>query len=197
MTECSTPECDQDAGKGYLCPHCIRDLDARLAQGRALIPELNVTIAGLDAVRVENVEGCNGDKVAGSKAPLDLRALDVQMSLQQDTQYSAKEYAADPWSAGEAARVIATVITAELMVSGPEGDHIDHAENRARVEEIAPPMPTRALLPWLRKNARIPITSQQIRHWAARGHLTPVEREPVPTYWPHEVIDAYNERRKA
>lgn len=194
MNDCTTPECGTPAGELYLCSHCVRDLDARLEQGKRLIPELRVTIAGLDNVRVGNVEGCNGDRVAGSQAPLDLKALDVQMTLQEDTRYPASAYAADPWSAGEMGRVIENVRQAELLVSGREPEHVDHEGNRARVKEIAPPMPTRQLLPWLRANARIPITSQHVRDWVRRGHLRPVEREPQPTYWPHEVIAAYHRK---
>lgn len=194
MNECMTADCPNTAGRLYLCDGCRRDLEARLQQGIALIPELGVTIAGLDNVRVGNVEGCNGDRVAGSDAPLDLAALDVQMTLQEDTRYSATEYAADPWSASDAGRVIANVIRAELMVSGPEDEHVDHEGNREKVKEAAPPMPTRELLPWLRTNARIPITSQHVRDWVRRGHLTPAERVPVPTYWPHEVIAAYHRK---
>lgn len=194
MNECATADCPNTAGKLYLCDGCTRDLAGRLEQGKALIPEMGVTIAGLDNVKTGNAEGCNGDRVAGSDAPLDLAALDVQMTLQEDTRYPASAYAADPWSAHDAGRVIANVIRAELMVSGPEDEHVDHARNRRRITEAAPAMPTRALLPWLRENARIAITGQQIRHWAARGHLTPAQRDPLPTYWPHEVIAAYHRK---
>lgn len=195
MNECATADCETPATL-HLCAHCIRDLKGRLEQGIALIPELNVTIARLDAVRPGNVEGGNGSKSAGSAAPLDITALDVQMTLEEDTRYTAEQYAADPWAAEDASRVIENIQKAERMISGPEEIHIDHAANRAAIEQIAPPMPTRQLLPWLRANAKIPITSQHIRDWARRGHLRPVEREPTPTYWPHEVIAAYHERKK-
>lgn len=74
---------------------------------------------------------------------------------------------------------------------------ITRASTANRVAKAAPPMPTRELLPWLRANAKMEITSQQIRHWVMRGHLKPVTREPSPTYHPHEVIAAWHERNNA
>lgn len=190
---CSTEGCDSHA-ELYLCPPCIRDFQAWIDKGRLLIPELGVTIARLDNVRPSNVEGGNGSKAAGSAAPLDITALTLQMDLQNDLSWDANDYAKDPWSVGEVPRVIEDIRKAELMISGPEDPLIDHEANKAKVKEIAPPMPTRQLLPWLRKNAKIAITSQHIRDWVRRGHLRPVEREPSPTYHPHEVIAAYNRK---
>ena len=83
---------------------------------------------------------------------------------------------------------------AELLISGPEPERVDHAANRERVKEIAPPMPTRELLPWLKENAKITLTSQHVRDWVRRGHLRPVQREPQPTYHPHEVIAAWHRK---
>jgi hypothetical protein len=85
---------------------------------------------------------------------------------------------------------------ARELVWGPEEVVINHDANRQRLREAAPPMPTRELLPWLRKNAKITITSMDIRNWARRGKLTPVQREPQPTYHPHEVLDAWHDTRK-
>lgn len=190
---CATPDCGTPS-ELYLCPPCISDFQAWIDKGRLLIPELGITIARLDNVRPSNVEGGNGSKSAGSAAPLDLTALALQMSLETDLSYNAEQYARDPWSVGEVPRVIADIKNAELAISGPEDPHIDHEGNAAKVKEIAPPMPTRQLLPWLRKNAKIAITSQHIRDWVRRGHLRPVEREPSPTYHPHEVIAAHNRK---
>lgn len=202
MNECLTPECGT-ASKLYLCESCIRDLAGRLEQGKKLIPELSVTIARLDAVRPGNVEGGNGSKSAGSAAPLDITALQVQMDLEEDTKYSAEQWAADPWTAQEVERVIKNIVLAERLISGPEEQHIDHAGNRAKVKEVAPPMIMRELLPWLRTNARMAITSQVIRQWVSRGLLTPAfrgspatkgKKATESTYHPHEVIDAWHKR---
>lgn len=204
MNICATPECDTTCEPDkHLCKHCIRDLKGRLEQGIKLIPELNITIARLDAVRPGNVEGGNGSKSAGSAAPLDITALDVQMTLEEDTRYTAEQYAADPWAAEDASRVIENIQHAERMISGPEEDHIDHAGNRAKVEQIAPPMTMRELLPWLRTNAKMAITSAVIRQWVSRGLLTPATRGTPATkgnrgiestYHPHEVIEASHKR---
>lgn len=202
MNPCQTPECETPADL-HLCAHCIRDLKGRLEQGIKLIPELNVTIARLDAVRPGNVEGGNGSKAAGSSAPLDITALEVQMTLEEDTRYTAEQYAADPWAAEDATRVIENIQKAERMISGPEEDHIDHEANRAQIERIAPPMVMRELLPWLRTNAKMAITSAAIRQWVTRGLLTPAFRgTPASkgvrgiesTYHPHEVIEAWHKR---
>jgi hypothetical protein len=72
---------------------------------------------------------------------------------------------------------------------------IDHEANRRKLEKAAPPMPTRELLPWLRKHAKITITSMDVRDWARRGKLRPVERDPLPTYHPHEVLAAWHDTR--
>lgn len=189
---CTTADCEAESTL-YLCGHCIRDLQAWIDKGRELLPELDVTIARLDNVRVGNVEGGNGTKSAGSSAPLDIDAMQLKINLASVTQ-TAQTYAHDPNVAGMALLLQSWVTDAELSISGPEEEHIDHDANKAKVEEIAPPMPTRQLLPWLRKNAKISITSQHIRDWVRRGHLRPVEREPSPTYHPHEVIAAHHRK---
>lgn len=202
MNECLTPECGT-ASKLYLCENCIRDLAGRLEQGKKLIPELGVTIARLDSGGPRNPEGGHGTKSASSAAPLDLNALQVQMDLEEDTRYSAVEWASDPWTAQEVERVIKNIVTAESLISGPEEQHVDHAGNRAKVKEVAPPMIMRELLPWLRTNARMAITSQAVRNWVHRGLLTPASRgtpaakgkkATESTYHPHEVIDAWHKR---
>lgn len=73
---------------------------------------------------------------------------------------------------------------------------ITRASTANRVAKAAPPMPTRQLVKWLRTEAKISIKPKDIRNWAARGKLRAVEREPNPTYWPHEVIHLHAERIK-
>lgn len=178
----------------YICPQCIRDLQAWIDKCREILPELDVTIARLDNVRVGNVEGGNGSKSAGSSAPLNLDAMQLKINLATLTQ-TAEHYAKDQHAAGIAWTIQDWYTKAEPLISGPEEEHIDHQANKERVKEIAPPMPTRQLVPWIRTNAKLAIKAKDIRNWASRGKLRPVERHPQPTYWPHEVIQAHQETR--
>lgn len=194
MNQCGTIDCEAEAQDKYLCANCVRDLDAWIEKCREILPELDVTIARLDNVRVSNNEGSNGSRSAGSSAPLNLDAMQLKINLASLTQ-TAEHYAKDQHAAGIARTIQDWYTKAELLISGPEEEHIDHQANKERVKEIAPPMPTRQLVPWLRNNAKLAIKAKDIRNWAARGKLRPVEREPQPTYWPHEVIQAHQETR--
>ena len=192
---CTTTDCENPSGDLYLCDHCIRDFNAWIDQIPLLLPELDVTIARLDNVRVGNVEGCNGTKSAGSAAPLNIDAVQLKFNL-QTVDRRAKDYAKEPHAAHMATLLAEWITNAELMISGPEEERINHEENSAKVKEAAPPMPTRQLVKWLRTEAKISIKPKDIRNWAARGKLRAVEREPNPTYWPHEVIHLHAERIK-
>lgn len=64
----------------------------------------------------------------------------------------------------------------------------------ARVNQEAPPMITRRLIPWLREHARIHITRADINNWRQRGHLNPVEQDPSPTYRPIDIINVYQQK---
>lgn len=201
MNTCTTEGCETPT-ETYLCADCVRDLQAWLDKGRELLPDLDVTIARLDNVRPTNNEGNNGTKSAGSSAPLNVDAMQLKINLSSMAR-DAATYATDPHAAGIAALIQTWVTNAELAISGPETEHIDHAANRAKVKDIAPPMPMRELLPWLRTNAKMAITSAAIRQWVNRGFLIPVTRgnmasPGIPavesTYNPHEVIAAWHER---
>lgn len=191
MAICDSMDCGMDAIL-YLCPQCIRDLDAWIEKCREILPELDTTIARLDNVRVGNVEGGNGSKSAGSSAPLNLDAMQLKINLASLTQ-SAEHYAHDQFAAGIAWTIQDWYTKAELLISGPEEEHINHQEIRERIEKQAPPMVTKDLRKWLRENANITVTSMDIRNWVRRGKLRPAEREPQPTYWPHEVLQARRE----
>ena len=194
MTTCTTADCGRDANL-YICNQCINDLQAWLDKCAEILPELDDTIARLDNVRVSNSEGGNGSRSAGSSAPLNLDAMQLKINIASLTQ-TAEHYAKDQFAAGIARTIQDWYTKAELLISGPEEEHIDHQANRERVKEIAPPMPTRELVPWLRNNAKLAIKAKDIRNWASRGKLRPVERHPQPTYWPHEVIQAHKETRQ-
>jgi len=84
------------------------------------------------------------------------------------------------------------VTRARQLVWGNDVEVIDHEANRERVRNIAPPMPTRQLVPWLKEKAGIIIKGQQIRDWSRRGKLKAAEDGPTPTYHPHEVLETWH-----
>jgi hypothetical protein len=190
--ECTTTDC-QNHTSTYLCTSCVRDLQAWLDMIPDLIRALNVTIAMLDNTRPAG-GGWNSGGEPGSAAPINLDALQIQENL-KSVGSDAKAYAQDSRAAGLAWIIQDWVTKAEMLVSGPEDPPINHAANRERVRNIAPPMPTRKLLPWLRQNAKVTITSKDIRNWAFRGKLKAVEQTPQPTYNPHEVLNVWYETR--
>lgn len=190
--ECTTEDC-RNMTSTYLCSQCVADLQAWLDKIPDLIDALYVTIAKLDNVRSAGGGGGGGSK-PGSKAPINLDASELRANL-MSVGMDAKAYAMDERAAGLAWLIQDWATKAELMVSGPEAETVNHARNRERIRNIAPPMPTRELLPWLRSNAKIAVTSMDIRNWARRGKLVPVEREPQPTYHPHEVLSAWHDTR--
>ena len=189
--ECTTEDCNNHTST-YLCSQCVSDLQQWIDKVPDLVEALDVTIAKLDCVRSS---GGGGGSKPGSKAPINLDALQLQENL-RSVGTSAKDYAHDPNAAGLAWLIQDWATKAELLVSGPEAETINHARNRERIRNIAPPMPTRELLPWLREKAKISVTSMDIRNWARRGKLVAVDREPQPTYHPHDVLAAWRETRK-
>ncbi|WP_324644169.1 hypothetical protein [Pseudarthrobacter sp. LT1] len=193
MSQECTKEC-QNQAHNYLCGRCVSDLQAWIDKIPVLIVELSVTIAKLDNVRPAGGGGGGGHK-PGSDAPINLDALQLQENLRSVGGYAAG-YASDPQAAGMAWLIQDWVTKAERMVSGPDEPPVNHQANRERVKGIAPAMPTRQLVPWLRQNAKVVVTSMDIRNWARRGKLHAVEREPSPTYHPHEVLDAWYETRR-
>ena len=188
--ECTTADC-ANWTELYLCGRCVTDLAAWLEKVPDLLLELPDTIAKQDHTRPN---GGGGGSRPGSAAPINLDALQLQENL-ATLGSDANHYAQDPNAAGIAWLIQDWITKAELLVSGPEAETINHARNRERILNIAPPMPTRELLPWLRTHAQITITSFDIRNWARRGKLVAVEREPQPTYHPHEVLQAWHETR--
>lgn len=188
--ECTTQDC-QNHTSTYLCTQCVTDLQAWLDKIPALIEALTVTVAKLDNVRSA---GGGGGSKPGSAAPINLDALQIQENL-RGVGRDAKAYAHDDRAAGLAWLIQDWATKAELLVSGPEAETVNHARNRERVRNIAPPMPTRELLPWLRANAKIAVTSMDIRNWARRGKLVAVDRVPQPTYHPHDVLNAWHDTR--
>jgi len=190
--ECTTDDCRNHTST-YLCTGCVRDLQAWLDKVPTMIKALGVTIAKLDNVRPAGGGWNSGGKPV-SAAPINLDALQLQENLRR-VGWNAKTYAEDERAAGLAWIIQDWVTKAELLISGPDEPPINIAALRERVRNIAPPMPTRQLLPWLRENAQIAITSMDIRNWARRGKLKPHSIHPQPTYHPHEVINAWHDTR--
>ena len=190
--ECTTDDCGRLTTL-YLCTACIGELDALLEDVPALIPLLAGARAGTAVTKKPGSGGGGGH--AGSKPPGNLDAMMLQTWLQQ---LPARAYtlATDNPDAGHwlyMARI--WVKQARHLVWGAETETIDHQKNRERIKEAAPPMPTRTLVPWLRANARITITAMDIRNWVRRGKLVAVDRQPQPTYHPHEVLNAWHDTR--
>ncbi|MGN6589491.1 MAG: hypothetical protein ACTHKE_04290 [Sphingomicrobium sp.] len=191
LVPCTTPDCENQTAT-YLCHRCVADLQAWIDKVPDLLPELDVTIARLD--RVTKQQGGGGSK-PGSKAPVNLDAVQMKINLQMVAGW-AGYYETDEHAAGIAKTIRDWVTNAEIMISGPEEQFIDHAGNRERVRNIAPAMPTRKLVPWLKEKAGIVVTSMDIRNWARRGKLHPAAIHPQPTYHPHEVLNAWRETHR-
>ena len=187
---CTTEDCGR-ATSLYLCTACIVELDALLVDVPDLLGRLDEVRAGTAVVKTSG----GGGGHAGSKPPGSLEAMQLQIwlgTLPERAHTAAHDYP----NAGEwlhMARI--WVPNARELCWGYQEPAINHDANRERLREAAPPMPTRELLPWLRKHARITITSMDVRDWARRGKLRAVERDPQPTYHPHEVLAAWHDTR--
>jgi len=192
---CTTADCNNEAST-YLCGQCVSDLQQWLDMVPTLISALNVTIAKQDNVRpAGSSSGGGGASKPGSAAPINLDALQLQNNLRSVTP-NANAYTHNENAAGLAWLIQDWITKAEHLVSGPEEPFIDHEGNRKKVQDIAPPMPTKELRKWLREQARINVTSMDIRNWVRRGKLHAVERGTRPTYRPHEVLNAWKETQK-
>lgn len=188
---CTTEGCGR-ATTLYLCTACIVELDALLSDVPALFGRLDEVRAGTAVIRTSG--GSIGGH-AGSREPGSLNAWHLQLWLGQLPERAHAEAVDNPDAGRTLYMARIWVPSARELCWGPDEPVIDHTANREKLREAAPPMPTRDLLPWLREKAKIKITSQDIRDWARRGKLRPVEREPSPTYHPHEVLDAWHDTR--
>ena len=188
---CTTENCGR-ATTLYLCTACIVELDGLLKDVPELIGRLDEVRAGTAVVRTPG--GSIGGH-AGSKPPGGFNAWVLQGWLAQLPDRAHAEAVDNPEAGRTLYMARIWVTNARELCWGPQEPTINHAANRERIKDIAPPMPTRELLPWLRKHAKITITSMDVRNWARRGKLRPVEREPQPTYHPHEVLNAWHDTR--
>lgn len=193
---CTLPDCDTDATL-HLCEEHRIELADLLDNVDFLIVNLDPNIqAGKVTKKAGGQEGGNGTKAAGSRPPT-TDTGQLRYLLWELRNMSAYKEARDNPNAGQTLHMARIWVgNARDAVYGPDVEEVDHEANRAKVAESAPPMPTRQLVKWLRKEARISIKPKDIRNWAARGKLRPVERDPLPTYWPHEIIELHTERIK-
>ncbi|MDN4645374.1 hypothetical protein [Arthrobacter sp. PsM3] len=191
MNSCTTPDCRRVTTL-YLCTQCIVELDGLLDDTDDLI---RLLAGAREGMAVARKPGGGGGGHPGSKPPGNLDAMLLQAWLSQLPARAFGEATDNPKAGDILYMARIWVPQARELVWGPEDEIIDHATNRERVRDIAPPMPTRQLLPWLRTNAKIAITSMDIRDWARRGKLRAVDTEPQPTYHPHEVLSAWHDTR--
>lgn len=190
---CTTKDCERPT-ETYLCGQCVSDLQAWLNKIPELVADLHVTVARLDNVRKPSW-GSSGTK-AGSAAPINLDAFEVRWYLEATT-LNAADHAKDPEAATIAWNIQDAVTKAELLILGPVAETpADEKKARERLEGKVKPLPTRELIPYLRDEAKLVVTSMDIRNWARRGKIRPIERDPLPTYNPLEVIDAWHETRR-
>lgn len=195
MNQCTTSDCENPTDQ-YICGTCVNDLQAWIDQIPGYLEELPAAIYRLDNVRQKAPDGAGGGGSSAPDAPINLDAYQIRENL-LTVDPKATAYANDEFAAGIAETIIRWVKSAELIISGPEPEYVDHQRIREQVENIAPAMPTRKLVPWLRENAQISITGKDIRNWAHRGKIRPAQRYPSPTYWPHEVIQAHRETKES
>jgi len=190
--ECTTDDC-RNMTSAYLCAQCVSDLQSWIARIPILLVELRVTIARLDNVRPAG--GGGGGSKPGSAAPINLDALQLAENL-RTVGKSAKDYAHQEHAAGSAWLIADWVTKAELLVSGPEAEHVNHHAIKTKLAEHDPgPMPTSDVVKWLKDKARIHITSMDIRNWVRRDKLTPIEQGRYPTYHPYDVLNAWHDTR--
>lgn len=189
---CTTEGCGR-ATTLYLCTACIVELDGLLEDVPDLIRLLAGARAGTAVVRKPGSGGGGG--MAGSTPPGNLDAMMLQAWLCYLPVRAHGAAMDDPEAGHKLFMARIWVPHARYLVWGAEEEVVDHESNRRKLEKAAPPMPTRELLPWLRKYARITITSMDVRDWARRGKLVPVERVPQPTYHPHEVLGIWHDTR--
>jgi len=186
MTICTTPDCGNETST-YLCGQCVSDLQAWVDEAHTLAPELTVTIAKQDVLRRAGNTGGGGGK-AGSAAPINLDAVQLQMNLQSVAR-DAATYATDQHAAGIATLIQEWCKTAERLISGPEAEQVDHQANKERLrKEIPKELRPKPLVEWLKVTHGLDIKESRIRKWAERNLITRANDEGYPTYDPTTVL---------
>ena len=184
MSTCTSPNCENPTDR-YLCGRCVSDLQQWIDQIPLLVENLPAVIYRTSQTKpIGSMRSNGGD---ADLSPINLDALQLQTNLQM-VDRDASTYAPMEDAANQAWLIVEWVQSADKLVNGPEPEWVDHREIRQRIESQAPPMPTRSLRKYLRENARISVSSMDIRNWVRRGKLRPAGHDPQPLYWPHEVL---------
>ena len=188
MTTCTTTDCGRPT-ETYLCAQCVTDLDAWIQKANEYAPELDVTIAKQDVLRKAGNTGGGGNK-AGSAAPVNLDAIQLQQNLYSVGSRTAAVYAQDQFAAGIAWTIQDWVTKAERLISGPEADHtVDQLAARRRLAiEVPEALHTKPLIEWLKVTHGIDMKESLLRKWAERGTITRNNHEGRPTYDPTAVL---------
>ena len=190
--ECTTDDC-RNMTSTYLCSQCVSDLQQWLDRIPILLVELRVTIARQDHVRPAG--GGGGGSKPGSAAPINFDAWQISENL-KTVGKSAKVYAHAEDAAGMAWLIQDWVKKAEMLILGPEETPINLTESRKKLESNRPDaMQTSDVVKWLKENARIHVTSMDIRNWVRRKKLAAVEPGRYPTYHPYDVLNAWHDTR--
>jgi hypothetical protein len=167
--ECTTEDCANHTST-YLCSQCVSDLQQWLDKVPTLITELSVTVARLDQVRPANA-GWNSGGVPGSAAPINLDALQLQENL-RSVGNDANAYAQDERAAGLAWLIQDWVTKAELLVSGPEEETVNHAEIQERVKEAnGEPVPPKEAIQYVKDKAKVAVKMADFKNWVKLGRL--------------------------
>jgi len=166
--ECTTEDCANNTST-YLCSQCVKDLQAWLDKVPDLIDALGVTVAKLDNVR--SAGGGGGGSKPGSAAPMNIDASELRDRL-CSVGKDAKAYALDERAAGLAWLIQEWATSAELMVSGPEPEVINHAQIQERIQEAyGEPLPPREAIDYLRTKAKLSVKMNDFKNWVKLGHL--------------------------
>lgn len=191
MRTCTTPDCENPTNC-YLCGRCVSDLQQWIDQIPLLAENLPAVIYRTSQTKpIGSMRSNGGD---ADLSPINLDALQLKTNLQM-VDRDASTYAPMEDAAKQAWLIVEWVQKADLLVYGPEPEWVNHREVRERIENQAPPMPTRSLRKYLRENARISVSSMDIRNWVRRGKLRPAGHDPQPLYWPHEVLAVHRETK--
>lgn len=167
--ECTTQDC-ANMTSTYLCGRCVEDLQAWLDKVPLLVEALTVTVAKLDNVRPIGGGGGGGSK-PGSAAPINLDAMQIQENL-RSVGPDAKAYAHDERAAGLAWLIQDWVTKAELLVSGPEAEVINHTQIQERIKEAnGELMAPREAIEYLRDKAKMTVKMADFKNWVKLGHL--------------------------
>lgn len=191
MSTCTAPDCENPTNR-YLCGRCVSDLQQWIDQIPLLVENLPAVVYRISQTKPIGSMRSNGG--SADLSPINLDALQLQTNLQM-VNPDASTYAPMEDAAKQAWLIVEWVQSADKLVNGPEPEWVDHREVRERIENQAPPMPTRSLRKYLRENARISVSSMDIRNWVRRGKLRPAGHDPQPLYWPHEVLAVHRETK--